>query len=344
VLLCLWLALAAGLPGAPCEPVRLPMCRHMPWNLTRMPNHLHHSTQENAGLAIEQFQELVELGCSAELAFFLCAMYAPICALEFLHDPVRPCRALCLRARRGCEPVLRRYNHSWPEALACHDLPVYDRGVCIAPEAIVTEPPAEDAKWLDLSGDAMLPGRPLRSECPSLPPERCKCKKIKPTLAIYLAKNYTYVIHAKVKSLERGGCNEITTMVDVKEVLKSSTPVPRFQVPLYTNSSCQCPPLLPNQDVLIMCYERRSRLMLLDECTVEKWKDPLNKRFKRWEQRLQEQKLLRAASNKSPNTKNSGRSGAPPKQNSKNPSPVVSAPKKISKLKNDQKEVNNKKI
>lgn len=67
------------------------------------------------------------------------------------------------------------------------------------------------------------------------------------------------VIHAKVKSLERGSCNEIITMVDVKDVLKSTTFVPRSKVPLHTNSSCQCPSLLPNQDVLIMCYEWHSR-------------------------------------------------------------------------------------
>lgn len=132
---------ALGVRGAPCEPVRIPMCRHMPWNLTRMPNHLHHSTQENAVLAIEQFEELVGANCSAELRFFLCAMYAPICALEFLHDPVRPCRSVCQRARAGCEPLVRAYNHSWPDSLACDELPVYDRGVCISPEAIVTDLP-----------------------------------------------------------------------------------------------------------------------------------------------------------------------------------------------------------
>uniref|UniRef100_A0A8D2KV94 Secreted frizzled related protein 4 n=1 Tax=Varanus komodoensis TaxID=61221 RepID=A0A8D2KV94_VARKO len=231
--LSLWLLrAAAALHGSPCEPVRIPMCRNMPWNITRMPNHLHHSTQENAVLAIEQYQELVDFGCSPVLSFFLCAMYAPICTLEFLHDPIKPCKSLCQRARDGCEPVMRRYNYSWPEGLACDELPVYDRGVCIAPEAIVTDLPEG--------------GR-----------DRCKCQKLKLTLAMYLNKNYSYVIHAKVKSLERGSCNEIITMVDVKDVLKSSTPVPRSLIPLYTNSSCQCPPLLPNQDVLIMCYEWR---------------------------------------------------------------------------------------
>ncbi|XP_039192695.1 secreted frizzled-related protein 4 isoform X1 [Crotalus tigris] len=373
-----WLcrAVTALLPGSPCEPVRIQMCRHMPWNMTRMPNHLHHSTQENAVLAIEQYQELVDFGCSPVLSFFLCAMFAPICTVEFLHDPIKPCKSLCQRARDGCEPLMKRYNHSWPEGLSCEELPVYDRGVCIAPEAIVTDLPAgslssgpmeektrlssepasyesgksgagqlasflaEKVKWIDFSEDVMLHEKPLLLECKM--PNRCKCKKVKPTLTIYLNKNYTYVIHAKIKSVERRNCNEITTMVDVKNVLKSLTPVPRALIPLYTNSSCQCPPLLPNQVVLIMCYEWHTRLMLLDECSVEKWKVSLSKRFQRWEQRLLEQKL-QAASNRNLNSRNAGHVGTP-KQNLKKSSPVLTSSKKTNKLINHQKEINSKKI
>ncbi|KFU93002.1 Secreted frizzled-related protein 4, partial [Chaetura pelagica] len=172
--------------------------------------------------------------------------------------------------------------------------------------------------------------------------ERCRCKKTKPTLSTYLAKNYSYIIHAKVKSVERGNCNEVTTVVEVKDILKSSTPIPLSQVPLLTNSSCQCPPLQPKQDVLIMCYEWRSRLMLLDGCLVEKWKDQLNKRVKRWEQRLQEQKL-RTARSKNQNAGRSSRSGAP-KSSAKNTNPLVSGPKKATKIRNGQKEVNPKKV
>ena len=44
-----------GARAAACEPVRIPLCKSLPWNMTKMPNHLHHSTQANAILAIEQF-------------------------------------------------------------------------------------------------------------------------------------------------------------------------------------------------------------------------------------------------------------------------------------------------
>ena len=130
-----------SLAAMDCEPIRIPMCRSMLWNMTRMPNHLHHSTQENAILSIEQFEELLATQCSPVLSFFLCALYAPICTISFQQEPIKPCRALCEAARGSCEPVMRRYNYRWPESMECEELPVYERGVCISPEAIVTHMP-----------------------------------------------------------------------------------------------------------------------------------------------------------------------------------------------------------
>ncbi|XP_053570394.1 secreted frizzled-related protein 4 isoform X2 [Bombina bombina] len=336
----LFLWVETGAYSAPCETVRIPMCKHMPWNITRMPNHLHHSTQENAILAIEQYQELVEINCSPVLSFFLCAMYAPICTLEFLHDPIKPCKSVCQRAKDGCEPIMKRYNHSWPENLACDDLPVYDRGVCISPEAIVTDIP-EDIKWTEFTQDVVVPERPRLNHCKSQNMDRCKCKTIKPSLTMYLTKNYSYVIHAKVKSVTKSNCNEITTVVEIKETLKSST-IPRSQVPLITNSSCQCPQLYPNQDVLIMCYQWRSRMMLLDGCIVEKWKDQLNKRIKRWEQTLQEQQV-KTTQEKIKNASRTGRSGVP-KPSAKNSNPAQGDQKKNIKNKKDQKDKRAKEV
>uniref|UniRef100_UPI00398EC38A secreted frizzled-related protein 4-like n=1 Tax=Pristiophorus japonicus TaxID=55135 RepID=UPI00398EC38A len=325
---CLWLGPGVSVQGAPCERVRIPMCKTMPWNITRMPNHLHHSTQENAILAIEQYQELVDTNCSPVLRFFLCAMYAPICTLEFLHDPIKPCKSVCQRARDGCEPIMRRYNHSWPESLVCDDLPVYDRGVCIAPEAIVTDVP-EDAKWMDVTRDMVVSEA---SDCKSWNSDRCKCRKIKPTLKTYLEKNYNYVIRAKVKDVSRSGCNEITTVVEVIETLKSLTPILQAHITLLTNSSCSCPQLPPNQDLLIMCYVLRSRLMLFNGCLAEKWRDQWVKRFKRWEQRLDQQQQVRVMQERNQNAGRSERSGGP-KPNSKNSNQAPGNPRKTNKNK-----------
>ncbi|XP_043920951.1 secreted frizzled-related protein 4 [Protopterus annectens] len=324
----LWISASLSVWGSPCEPVRIPMCSTMAWNITRMPNHLHHSTQENAILAIEQYEELVNTDCSPVLRFFLCAMYAPICTLEFLHDPIKPCKSICQMAKDGCEPIMKRYNHSWPESLACDELPLYDRGVCISPEAIVIDIP-EDVKWTDYP-DIIDQDKTLTPECKNIHSDQCRCRKTKPTLTTYLEKNYTYIIHAKVKEVQKSGCNEVTTMVEVKQTLKSSIPIPYSLVPLITNSSCQCPEIALNQDVLIMCYESRSQLMLHEGCLVEKWKNQLTKRYKRWEQQLQEHQM-RSANGKNQNVGRQGQSGTV-KSNSKRPSSAArTLPKNMKK-------------
>ncbi|XP_007899062.1 secreted frizzled-related protein 4 [Callorhinchus milii] len=329
---CLWLAPGGSVLGAPCERVRIPMCRAMPWNITRMPNHLHHSTQENAILAIEQYEELVGTNCSPLLRFFLCAMYAPICTLEFLHDPIKPCKSVCQRAKEGCEPIMRKYNHNWPESLACDDLPVYDRGVCISPEAIVTDlPEVPDAKWTDFTRDMVVMEA---SDCKSWNSDRCKCKTTKPMLKTYLEKKYNYVIRARVKDVSRSGCNEITNVVEVKETLKSLRPIPHAHVALVTNSSCSCPQLPLNQELLIMCYELHSRLMLFEGCVVEKWKELWVKRLKRWEQRLEQQQQVENMQER--NVGRSERSGTP-KSSSKKTKPAPPNPRKPTKNKNKEK-------
>lgn len=81
-----------------------------------------------------------------------------------------------------------------------------------------------DVKWIDITPDMMVQERPLDVDCKRLSPgefflhevpsssppqsgfwtlsqllvsllspsDRCKCKKVKPTLATYLSKNYSY--------------------------------------------------------------------------------------------------------------------------------------------------------
>ncbi|XP_051259334.1 secreted frizzled-related protein 3 isoform X2 [Dicentrarchus labrax] len=246
----------AAVRAASCESVRIPLCRSMPWNMTKMPNHLHHSTQDNAVLAIEQFEGLLGTGCSPDLLFFLCAMYAPICTIDFQHEPIKPCKAVCERAKSGCEPVMKRYNHSWPDSLACSELPLYDRGVCISPEAIVK---AEG-------------------------PDRCRCKPVKMCQKTYLRNNYNYVIRARVREVRNRGM-EPTAVVDVKEVLKSSlVNIPKDTQTLYYSSSCLCPPLSPGEEYIIMGYESEetSRLLLIDSSIAQKWKDRMSKKVKKW--------------------------------------------------------------
>ncbi|XP_027018349.2 secreted frizzled-related protein 3 [Tachysurus fulvidraco] len=256
-LVLLWCPSGAALAGS-CEMVRIPLCSPMPWNMTKMPNHLHHSTQANAVLAIEQYEALLDTGCSPDLLFFLCAMYAPICTISFQRDPIKPCKSVCERAKSGCEPVLKRYNHTWPESLACDELPVYDRAVCISPEAIVKAEPSD----------------------------RCRCRSVKLGQKTYTKNNYNYVIRARVKEIKTRS-HDLRAFVEVKEVLKSSlVHIPRDTVTLHYNSGCLCPPLIPNEEYIIMGYENeeRSRLLLIEGSIAQKWKDRVGRKVKRWDQ------------------------------------------------------------
>ncbi|XP_007888301.1 secreted frizzled-related protein 3 [Callorhinchus milii] len=279
-----WLSCLELVEAAACEPIRIPMCRSMPWNMTKMPNHLHHSTQDNAVLAIEQYEGLVGINCSPALLFFLCAMYAPICTIDFQHEPIKPCKSVCQRARDGCEPIMRRYNHSWPENLACEEFPMYDRGVCISPEAIVTVDAPETSPDIAIHSNG--------NDCRSTGSDGCKCPTLKLTQKVYLRNNYNYVIRARVKEV-RNKCHDVATTVQVKEVLKSSlVNIPKETVTLHTSSACLCPEIRTNEEYIIMGYEdeERARLLLVEGSIAVKWKDRLGKRVKNWDQKLRQDK------------------------------------------------------
>ncbi|XP_009580552.1 PREDICTED: secreted frizzled-related protein 3, partial [Fulmarus glacialis] len=136
-----------------------------------------------------------------------------------------------------------------------------------------------------------LPDFPMDSNngnCRGAGIERCKCKPIKATQKTYLRNNYNYVIRAKVKEVKTK-CHDVTAVVEVKEILKSSlVNIPKDTVNLHANSGCLCPPLSANEEYIIMGYEdeERSRLLLVEGSIAEKWKDRLGKKVKRWDQKL----------------------------------------------------------
>uniref|UniRef100_A0A8D0CTP4 Frizzled class receptor 7 n=1 Tax=Sander lucioperca TaxID=283035 RepID=A0A8D0CTP4_SANLU len=113
-----------------CQPVSIPLCADIAYNRTIMPNLLGHGRQEDAGLEVHQFYPLVAVRCSPELRFFLCSVYAPVCTV--LERAIPPCRALCERARRGCEPLMNTFGFQWPKTLRCRNFPVHGTGeICV---------------------------------------------------------------------------------------------------------------------------------------------------------------------------------------------------------------------
>lgn len=71
---------------------------------------------------VHQYWPLVEIKCSADLKFFLCSVYTPIC-IEDYAMPLPACRSVCERARAGCAPLMQKYGFQWPERMACERLP-----------------------------------------------------------------------------------------------------------------------------------------------------------------------------------------------------------------------------
>ena len=112
-----------------CEPLTIPLCQGLEYNTTIFPNMLNHTSQAEAALEVLQFYPFVKVGCSKDLAFFLCSVYAPICTV--LNTPVPPCRSLCNSAKRVCEVLMKRFGFSWPKSLRCDRFPKLGEEICM---------------------------------------------------------------------------------------------------------------------------------------------------------------------------------------------------------------------
>lgn len=105
-----------------CEPIRIELCQGIGYNLTSMPNLVGNELQTEADYMLQTFLPLIQYGCSAQLHFFLCAAYAPMCTLK-VPFPIGPCRGLCETVRERCHPLLHGFGFPWPSALNCTRFP-----------------------------------------------------------------------------------------------------------------------------------------------------------------------------------------------------------------------------
>ncbi|XP_061774344.1 frizzled-7-like [Nerophis ophidion] len=111
-----------------CQPVSIPQCADLSYNHTILPNLLGHNNQEEAARAMRSFEPLLSTGCSAELTFFLCAAYVPVCTV--LEEAIPPCRGLCESVRRGCAARIAEEGVQWPDRFQCEGLPV-EGSLCV---------------------------------------------------------------------------------------------------------------------------------------------------------------------------------------------------------------------
>lgn len=108
---------------------RFTLCRDMPYNTTMFPNSLNHRNFEEASTEMAMFGPLIKVGCSEDLQFFLCSVYAPVC---INIGPLPPCKELCEKAKAGCIGIMKKFGFLWPDYLRCDRYPMRGEGtVCV---------------------------------------------------------------------------------------------------------------------------------------------------------------------------------------------------------------------
>ena len=104
-----------------CVKLNAQVCRDLNYNMTLIPNvKMNVDTREEAIRRISEFSPLFKIECFANLKYFMCNMFLPMCYnINDNPTPVFPCRHVCEAARAGCEPVMNNYGFEWPEVLRC---------------------------------------------------------------------------------------------------------------------------------------------------------------------------------------------------------------------------------
>ncbi|XP_076832131.1 frizzled-4 [Brachyhypopomus gauderio] len=105
-----------------CDPIRISMCQDLGYNVTKMPNLVGNVLQSDAELQLTTFTPLIQYGCSSQLKFFLCSVYAPMCT-EKVPVTIGPCGSMCQSVRNRCLPVLQEFGFTWPDLLNCSLFP-----------------------------------------------------------------------------------------------------------------------------------------------------------------------------------------------------------------------------
>lgn len=118
--LCSLLLPAVGHSLFTCEPITVPRCTEMSYNMTFFPNLLEHYDQAIAAARMEPFVPLMNLQCSPEVNKFLCMAFVPECT-EPKHIML-PCRAMCKTVYSDCKNLIDTFDIAWPPELECDRL------------------------------------------------------------------------------------------------------------------------------------------------------------------------------------------------------------------------------
>lgn len=128
-----------------CEPIRIPLCMNIGYNMTTMPNRMGHDNQQEAIGRIHEFKPLITLNCASNIKLFICSAFAPMCSGE-VNYPVHACQSMCQAAKSGCLGIMEQVGYKWPDALDCGKFPTgspKDK-ICIRPPKDVGTTPNKD--------------------------------------------------------------------------------------------------------------------------------------------------------------------------------------------------------
>ncbi|KAL8574740.1 hypothetical protein ACOMHN_023944 [Nucella lapillus] len=120
-----------------CQDIDLPMCQSLSFRTGMSPNMFGQCNSSLISVEMQQFQPLVDTGCSSSLNFFMCGVYMPFCtASQGLMS--FPCRELCDEVRRDCEGAYSQMTGGlpWPNKFQCHRYPLSSdtNYTCVMPD------------------------------------------------------------------------------------------------------------------------------------------------------------------------------------------------------------------
>ncbi|XP_048363716.1 frizzled-6 isoform X2 [Sphaerodactylus townsendi] len=143
------LKLICGHSPFTCEPITVPRCSEMAYNMTYFPNIMGHYDQDTADRRMVAFVPLLNIPCSPDVRTFLCKAFVPSCVGN--NHVLHPCRSLCERVYSDCKQQMDTFGILWPDDLKCDSLPDCDDTV-----PVTASPP------MRTSGTRKAPGQPRR--------------------------------------------------------------------------------------------------------------------------------------------------------------------------------------
>ncbi|KAG7170041.1 uncharacterized protein LOC121864967 [Homarus americanus] len=161
-----------------CENIRLPLCSDLPYTSTRLPNLLHHRTQEEATSMMHLLRVAIMTQCSPDLRLLVCAIIVPPCTHQ--QEERLPCRELCFSVNSGCAELMQMFGIQWPSTLDCNMLPSGHHERCIGANitdfSVVTEATANPEQFVIYEGESISTTelQPVPNKCERITIPTCQ--------------------------------------------------------------------------------------------------------------------------------------------------------------------------